>query len=228
MDIFGLLTASAQATGHDLTLDAARLIAQDLAAYQPAQIEQALTKLRRKGGRFGTAAIMEHIQALDGRPSADAAWAEMPKDESDTAIISREMCAAWAVAAELWAGGDRVGAQIAYKREYSAAVDRARDIGDGPGWFASLGHDKARRSDAIAKAVDLGRIELKAAVRLLLDDPATARAITERALAAKSIGKDEFLALAPPLRSKGGVSKVAAIMGPLLDGLQRGREADKK
>lgn len=221
MDIFSLLTASAQAMGHDLTLDAARLIAKDLEGYAPAQIEQALAKVRRKGGRFGTAAIMGYLQAMDGRPSADAAWAEMPKDEADTGVISNEMSAAWAVASELWEGGDRVGAQIAFKREYAALVDRARDAWHVAYWFASLGHDPGRRSGAIVKAVDLGRLELKSALKLLSSDPAAARDITERALAAGKIGQDEFLALAPPLRSKSGVAKVSEATRGLAHELQR-------
>lgn len=223
-NIYRLLVATAQAMGQQLTVDAARLIADDLVQYNEAQISDALRKLRRKGGRFGTSGILEFITAADGRPSPDKAWAMMPKDELDSAVITQEMAEAWRVAYEQYGGGDIVGAQIAFKREYSGIVEAARDEGLPVRWFASLGHEPSRRVDALAEAVELKRIAADHAIALLAGSPDSARLIAERAVRAGAITPDELLKIAPPAEHDAvGKARIAGMIASLKMTISSGR-----
>jgi len=213
-NIYAALAATAQAMGQQITPEAARLIADDLSDYTPQRISEALKRLRRKGGRFSVAGILEYIDATDGRPSADKAWAIFPKDEADSAVISQEMAGAWSVASDQYFAGDLIGAQIAFKREYAALIERARDDGKSASWFPSLGHEPSRRADAIAEAVELGRLPMTQAVMLMHDQPKSISMIAERAERAGVITRGEMLMIAPPVTvDEAGRARVAEMIG---------------
>lgn len=180
-NIFKLLAATAQAMGQVVTVEAVRLMADDLANYDEDSITQSLRALRRKGGRFCLSAILDNIITQDGRPSPDRAWAMIPKDEGSSAVITQEMSSAWSVASQQYADGDKVGAQIAFKREYSSIVEKARDSNEKPSWFPSLGHDVAGRAPALIEAAENRRLSVSHVKSLLGYDSDSIKLLIARA-----------------------------------------------
>ena len=167
MTLIQKLMATAQAMGQNPTPEAIALMAADLAGYSDDLVDRALRKVRRKHQRFSVGIIEDSIQSLDGRPSVDAAWAEMPKCEMLTGVVTQDMLTAWGVAVEQYNDGDKVGAQIAFKREYQRLVDEARENGDAADWVASLGFDRECRDDVIIKGAAQGRLSVDAAKGLI-------------------------------------------------------------
>ena len=158
MNLIEKLTATAYAMGQQMNPEGIALMAEDLSAYDSNDVDRALRKMRKKRVRFSVGAIEEYLQAEDGRPSVDVAWATMPKDESETAVVTQEMLGAWAVAWEQYCGKDTVGAQISFKREYQRLVDENRENGAATDWTASLGHDKDGRDSVLIEAAVDGRL----------------------------------------------------------------------
>ena len=107
-------------------------------------------------GRLCLADIIERITALDGRPSADEAWAQVgPATEEDTIITTEEALAAWAEVRHL---GDETAARFAFRAAYQRIVGEHRAAGVPPRPHVSLGRDLARRKAVLARAVQAGRL----------------------------------------------------------------------
>jgi hypothetical protein len=102
--------------------------------------------------------MINFIQAQDGRPGADEAWAMIPRNESVSAILSQEMLTAMAAAQPLLNEGDQVAARMAFKESYSNLVNSARQTSRPVEWFPSLGNDKYGREAVVKEAIRLGRI----------------------------------------------------------------------
>jgi hypothetical protein len=158
MTLIEKLTATAYAMGQQMNPEGIALMAEDLSAYNINDVDRALRKMRKKRVRFSISVVEEYIQAEDGRPSVDVAWATMPKDESETAVVTQEMLGAWSVAWEQYCTKDVVGAQISFKREYQRLVDESRESGVPTDWTASLGHDKDGRDSVLIEAAVDGRL----------------------------------------------------------------------
>lgn len=152
------LAATVEAMGQTATPAALVLMADDLSGFDESGIVNALKSTRKKGGRFQISTVLGFLEDQDGRPSVDKAWALMPKDESGTAVITQEMAEAWGVAQEMYLMGDTVGAQIAFKREYSRLIAEGREAGERVSWFPSLGEDRSSRDDALIEAAADGRL----------------------------------------------------------------------
>lgn len=151
--LIAALGATAQVMGQQVTDDALLLMADDLEGYTEQEIVNALKAVRRQRARFSIALIIDYIAQNDGRPSADQAWAKMPKDECESAVITDEMAGAWSVACEQYADGDNIGAQISFKREYQRFVDESRLIGNKVNWFPSLGYSETGRDEVLLEGV---------------------------------------------------------------------------
>lgn len=202
------LGVACELTGTELTKDAARVMAADLARYPEGQVLGALDRCRRElRGRLTVAAVLERLD--DGRPGPEEAWAMVPKggndctaghystagaarrwvpEESATVVWTEEMRAAAGVAEPLIRLGDLVAARVAFAEAYRAACQRSRDAGLPVRWEVSLGTDKAGRELALLDACEKGRIS-SATVQALLpyhreDEGLSARVL---ALAAKSV-----------------------------------------
>ena len=102
----------------------------------------------------------------DGHPSADEAWAMVPKDEAVSVVMTEEMLEAWGIAKSLLDLGDMIAARMAFKSAYMRLVDSNRNAGIKIKWVPSLGHDKRGREACILEAVRLGRIGTDHAKRL--------------------------------------------------------------
>ncbi len=162
----GALCATAETLGQTISANAAQLMAEDLASYEAADIRAALQACRRElTGKLTLAAILQRIQASDGRPGKDEAWAIalMSSDETDTVVMTDEIQLALGAARPVLDLGDKVGARMAFINAYERLVTQARDDGKPVNWHVSIGFDANRRLEAITKAVQLKRIHRSAA-----------------------------------------------------------------
>lgn len=87
--------------------------------------------------------ILEAIEKSkpDGRPTADEAWAMVPRDEATTVVLNDEIAEAMGTAQPLLDAGDQVGARMAFRDAYTRCVEVNRRAGKAPRWFPSLGQD---------------------------------------------------------------------------------------
>ena len=111
--------------------------------------------------------LINIINARDGRPSADEAWAMVPQNESVSAVLSQEMLTAMGSSQPLLNEGDAVAARMAFKAAYTRLVNEARATSRPAEWFPSLGDDKFGRQEVIKEAVRLGRLSVNHATKLL-------------------------------------------------------------
>lgn len=152
----GALCATAEILGQTISASAAKLMAEDLAIFEPADIRAALQACRRElTGRLTLASILQRIQAADGRPGKDEAWsiALSASDENETVVMTSEILQAMTAAQPILDLGDKVGARMAFISAYERLVTLARTEGIQTSWNVSLGFDPARRVTAIESAV---------------------------------------------------------------------------
>jgi hypothetical protein len=143
-----------------------RLYFDDLSAWPMEVIEAAMAAHRRSAdsGRFfpKPADLIAQIQLFRaaGRLSKDEAWALAMGsfDEAATVCLTDEMLEAVAVAAPVWAVGDKVAARMAFKDAYERITGERRERGQAPVWTLSLGWDVERRATAAQEALRLGRM----------------------------------------------------------------------
>lgn len=160
-NLAGAICATAETLGQTISASAAQLMAEDLAGYNPADIRAALQSCRRElTGKLTLAAILQRIQAGDGRPGKDEAWsiALLSSDESDTVVMTDEIQLALGAARPVLDLGDKVGARMAFNSAYERLVIQSREEGKPVRWHVSVGFDANRRIEAINKAVQLKRI----------------------------------------------------------------------
>lgn len=166
-DILKAIAVTAELTGSELSENAARVFAYDLAEHPKGAVLKALERCRRElKGRLTLADVLSRVAEMDGRPSADEAWAMIPMDEATTVVWTDEMSKAFGVALPL-IDSDKTAARMAFKKAYERAVDEARQNNVKPKWRASLGHDPSGREHAVRKAVELGRLTAQHATQLL-------------------------------------------------------------
>jgi hypothetical protein len=156
--LVNMLRATAELTGTQLSEVAASMLLEELSHYEAQQVAVALRRcLKEVRGRLTLADILQRIP--DGRPGADEAYALLPWDEADSALLNTEIAEAMAIAKPLYDAGDKVGARLAFREAYNARVLEARELGAGPKWFPSFGTDAAGRHAVEAQAKRL-KLEL--------------------------------------------------------------------
>lgn len=98
--------------------------------------------------------------ALDGRPTADEAWAIAVQavDEADTVVWTREIAQAWGLAEPAYEARNTTGARMAFRDCYERLVAEARQRREPVTWLVSEGHDPERRRIAAEAAVAAGRL----------------------------------------------------------------------
>jgi len=164
------LAVTAELTNTQLSTEAARVMADDLARYPEMQVLGALQKCRRElKGKLTVADVVTRLD--DGRPGPEEAWAMLPFDEAQTVVWTDEISKAWGVALPLLEEGERVPARMAFLESYRKAVQEARDRGEPANWSVSLGHNPEGRECAVLEAVRLGRISQQHAENLLPHKP---------------------------------------------------------
>lgn len=102
-------------------------------------------------------AQIEGAAADDGRPGPEEAWAiaATARNEAETVVWTEEIAEAYGAAQPVMA--DRVAARMAFVEVYARLVAKARAKGQPVRWVTCLGHDPARRAEAIRLALKLGR-----------------------------------------------------------------------
>lgn len=166
------LCATAETLGQALSASAAQLMAEDLAEYEFSDIARALRACRHElTGKLTLAAVLQRIQAADGRPGRDEAWgiAMSLSDESDTVVTTDEISLALVAARPILDAGDKIGARMAFISAYDRVVYEARRETKPVKWELSLGFDPKRRSVAVEKAVKMQRITQERAQLYLAD-----------------------------------------------------------
>lgn len=134
-------------------------------------VAMALTTYRDENGEFAPvpAGIAKRCKLLDGRPSADEAWAIAltSRDEADTVIWTEETAEAFGICSPVLSMGDEVGARRAFIEAYNRLVTAARANGKPAKWNVSMGWDATKREAALTKAQTAGLLPAPA-VRSLL------------------------------------------------------------
>ncbi|WP_407280352.1 hypothetical protein U5817_08170 [Aromatoleum evansii] len=187
------IAVTAELTGVELSTVALKAMDADLSAYPEADVLQALDRCRKElKGRLTLSAVLERVAELDGRPGAEEAWATALSavDEAATVVWTDEIVQALAVAKPLLDARDKVAARMAFCQAYERLLRQAREAKEPCHWCASLGHDPGRRAEALAAAVEAGRLT-HAAVQTLLPAPAESNAVV-----AALIGGDDAKLLA--------------------------------
>lgn len=118
--------------------------------------------------------IAARCRLLDGRPDDNEAWAVAitSQDEGETVVWTQEMAEAFTLCQPLLAGGDDIGARMAFKDAYNRKVAAARAENRPVAWNVSQGWDSARRAVAVNKAIVAGLLAAPEA-RLMLPNGAT-------------------------------------------------------
>lgn len=168
-EVLQAVVATAEIYSRQMSTAAAAMYLADLSHIPEATLLIALSKCRRELRHFPTVSdVLARVNALDGRPGVEEAWAMLPKCESDSVVWTEEMAAAFGVCASLIAE-DQIAARMAFKESYTGRVQLARDQGKPVRWVPSLGHSKEGRRAVIEEAVNLGRIASDQARALIHD-----------------------------------------------------------
>lgn len=180
--IIEALGVTAELMGQQVTPAALVMMAEDLAGYPQQQVLEALRRVRRECRRMTLADIIERMEAADGRPNADEAWANamVALDESQTVVWTREALEAWGIARPLMVINDKTGARMAFRGAYERLVEESRARKEPAHWSASLGWDVDNRREVLESAVQAGRLTHTQAQGLLpapAQDPDVAQAI---------------------------------------------------
>lgn len=169
--ILEAITLTAEMTQTQLSETARVAMAERLLAYPLTGVMKALNRccdeLRR--GQFTFAEVMNRLATSDGRLSADEAWgvALLASDEAETVVWTDEIAKALDAAKPILAAGDEVAARMAFKAAYEREITEARTNGVPAKWWPSVGHDKARRTAALEKAVTAGLLSHSKVAHLL-------------------------------------------------------------
>jgi hypothetical protein len=157
----GAICATAETLGQTISAGAAKMMAEDLAGYPIEHIRSALQACRRElTGKLTLSAILQRIQAEDGRPGKDEAWAIAlaSSDEFETVVMTDEIQVALSAARPVLDAGDKIGARMAFMSAYERLLINARAELKPVNWHMSIGFDAARRVAAVTAAVQMQRI----------------------------------------------------------------------
>lgn len=164
------LIGTAELLGQQMPPTAAAMLADDLSVYPRELLAKAMARVRTEHtGRLTPKVILDRIDEVMGRPGANEAWAMASRalDERETVVWTGEMSEAWGVARDVAAGGDMVGARMAFISAYERLVRTARDERRLPEVTVSIGWDGELRGQAVEKAVQLGYLSAEKAAEHL-------------------------------------------------------------
>jgi hypothetical protein len=169
------LVATAEVMGHQITLNAALMMCQDLSEYAFNDVMIALTRCRKEvTGKLTLKAIVDLLAPAGGWLSANEAWAQaLPaQDEANTMVWTVETRKAWFIALPILESGDKIGARMAFIEAYNREVAQAKAAGGLPQIEVSRG-DRADLYDlAVSQAQTSGLLPPpREPAPLLLDAP---------------------------------------------------------
>lgn len=197
------ICATAEAMGQEMNPGTAAMMAEDLCAYPVPAVKAALKACRFEvKGKLAMADILQRVQASDGRPGKDEAWAiaMTTNDEFETVVLTDEIQLALAAAKPVLDAGDKIGARMAFISAYERFVGQARQDTKQVNWHVSVGFDASRRIQAVTKAVELKRIPREHGKKYLAD--LSVEPITEDGRALAGLLTGSVTRPAPSLREK--------------------------
>ena len=197
------ICATAEAMGQEMNPGTAAMMAEDLCAYSVPVVKAALKACRFEvKGKLAMADILQRVQAADGRPGKDEAWAiaMTSNDEFETVVLTDEIQLALAAAKPVLDAGDKVGARMAFNSAYERLVGQAREDNKQVNWHVSVGFDANRRVQAISKAAQMQRIPQERAQQYLAD--LSVEPVTEDGRALAGLITGTVTRPAPKLRAK--------------------------
>ncbi|WP_130908310.1 hypothetical protein [Pseudomonas sp. Sample_16] len=197
------ICATAEAMGQEMNPGTAAMMAEDLCAYSVPVVKAALKACRFEvKGKLAMADILQRVQAADGRPGRDEAWAiaMTSNDEFETVVLTDEIQLALAAAKPVLDAGDKVGARMAFNSAYERLVGQAREDNKQVNWHVSVGFDANRRVQAISKAAQMQRIPQERAQQYLAD--LSVEPVTEDGRALAGLITGTITRPAPKLRAK--------------------------
>lgn len=155
----GLLIATAEIMGTEIKPNVAVIMADDLSHYPFADVQHALTRVRREcSGKLTLKTILDFLSPDGGWLSANEAWATaLPAmDEAATVVWTPETAKAFEIARPLLEEGDKIGARMAFIPAYERLVDQAKRENRAPTYEVSAGWDQNMRQIAVQTAVTAG------------------------------------------------------------------------
>jgi hypothetical protein len=197
------ICATAEAMGQEMNPGTAAMMAEDLCAYPVPAVKAALKACRFEvKGKLAMADILQRVQASDGRPGKDEAWAiaMTTNDEFETVVLTDEIQLALAAAKPVLDAGDKIGARMAFISAYERFVAQARQDTKPVNWHVSVGFDAGRCIQAVTKAVELKRIPREHGQKYLAD--LSIEPITEDGRALAGLITGAVTRPAPALREK--------------------------
>lgn len=152
--------------GTPATPELARLVEMTFAGMDETTLQKAAVEaMKTVRGRITVADLQKHFDLVrvptpDEHPSAEEAWALVPKDEDETSHMTAEMKDA------LYRGNvydylnrdDHFGAERTFKKLYDENVAKSRARGQKAVWQVTLGHDRSKRVLGLERAVSRGII----------------------------------------------------------------------
>lgn len=160
VELAEMLNSVSALYGKDLKPEVLAIYCAALQQYRIEDIRAALDAHAKdpEGGRFMPlpAHLIGHLQANDGRPSADEAWSMCPRSEYESVVWTEEMAQAYGLAAPLLEHGDQVAARKAFIDRYESLVAKSRAAGVPVKVTPSFGWDAAGREAAVLRAVERG------------------------------------------------------------------------
>lgn len=197
------ICATAEAMGQEMNPGTAAMMAEDLCAYPVPAVKAALKACRFEvKGKLAMADILQRVQASDGRPGKDEAWAiaVQADDEFETVVMTDEIHLALTAARPVLDSGNKIGARMVFLDAYERFVRQAREAAKPVNWHVSMGYDTARRSIAIEQAVQMQRIPHEQGQKYLAD--LSIEPITEDGRALAGLITGAVTRPAPALREK--------------------------
>lgn len=156
------IAVTAELTGTELSKNAMQAMEADLSEYPSDRVLVALNRCRKEiKGRLTLAEIISRIQSMDGRPTANEAWAIALDsfDEYKTVVTNQEIGEAMGCARTIYNAGDEVGARVAFRDAYERIVEHHRAESVPAKWFPSLGADVSGRDHPVRKAIEIGLLD---------------------------------------------------------------------
>ncbi|CAI8802397.1 Prophage PssSM-02 [Pseudomonas sp. IT-P74] len=197
------IIATAEAMGQEMSPGTAAIMAEDLCAYPVSDIRAALKACRFEvKGKLTMADILQRVQAADGRPGKDEAWAiaMTTNDEFETVVLTDEIQLALAAAKPVLDAGDKVGARMAFISAYERFVGQAREDAKQVNWHISVGFDANRRIQAVTRALQMQRISREHGQKYLAD--LSVEPVTEDGRALAGLLTGAVTRPAPAIREK--------------------------
>jgi hypothetical protein len=129
----------------------------ELQPYGFEPVMQALRKLGKESTyKINLAEVIKRID--DGRPSAQTAWAQCPKNEEDSALLTEEQNKALCSVSHLMYCGDPIPARMAFLEKYNELIEESRASAKPVKYVLGAGSYKQGRIDAVKIGVEEGKL----------------------------------------------------------------------